>query len=149
MRRRVAGAAALGEVLATIVVLGFPACLGDPYAQLEPRMAALWLSNVSEARSIASMLRDLPQEVLPYYGLPIIALALGLYRCWHEIEPQRWGWIVVTTVLAVATLIAHLAGARQRDRECIGTGALSQRRWCAACRCRTGERFFWVWAAPC
>jgi hypothetical protein len=104
VRRRVVGAAALGEVLGTIVVLGFPMCLGDPYAELDPKLAALWLANVSEARSVASLMRDLPQEVLPYYGLPVIGLALGLYRSWRDSE--RWGWIVSTAALAIATLIA-------------------------------------------
>jgi len=104
VRRRVAGAAGLGEVVSAIVVLGFPACLGDPYSQLEPRLAALWLANVSEARSIASMMRDLPHEVLPYYGLPAIGLVLGIYRCRNDLD--RWGWVLGTSALAMATLIA-------------------------------------------
>jgi len=104
VRKRVAGAAGLGEVVSVIVVLGFPACLGDPYGQLDPRLAALWLGNVSEARSIASMLHDLPQEVLPYYGLPLLGLALGVYRAWRD--EDRWGWIFGTAVLAVSSLIA-------------------------------------------
>jgi hypothetical protein len=103
-RKRIAGAAGLGELVSVVVVLGFPACLGDPYGQLDPHLAALWLGNVSEARSIMSMWHDLPQEVLPYYGLPLIGLALGIYRSWHD--ESRWRWIVAPAVLAVSTLIA-------------------------------------------
>ena len=104
--KRLAGAAALGAVLTAMIALGFPACLGDPYAFLDPRLTALWLSNVNEARSIASLARDLPQEVVPYYGLPIIGIALGLYRSWHEHDTQRWAWSIATAVLTMATLIA-------------------------------------------
>ena len=106
VRKRVAGAAGLGELLGAIVAIGFPACLGNPYADLDPRLAALWLSNVNEARSIAGMMRDVPQEVLPYYGLPVIALALGLYRCRHEDGARQWGWIGATAVMAIVTLVA-------------------------------------------
>jgi len=103
-RKRIAGAAGLGEIVSVVVVLGFPTCLGDPYGQLEPHLAALWLGNVSEARSIVSLWHDLPQEVLPYYGLPLIGLVLGIYRARRDEE--RWRWIVATAVLAVSTLIA-------------------------------------------
>jgi hypothetical protein len=106
MGRRVAGAAGLGVLLAATVAIGFPACLGDPYGNLDPRLAALWLSNVNEARSIVSLMRDLPQEVLPYYGLPVVALVLGLYRCRHESGARQWGWIGATAVMTVTTLVA-------------------------------------------
>ena len=51
-------------------------------------------------------MRDLPQEVLPYYGLPVVALVLGLYRCRHETGERRWGWIGATAVMAITTLLA-------------------------------------------
>ena len=104
--RRVAGAAGLGAVMAGIVVLGFPACVGDPYAHIESRLVGLWLAYVNEARSIASMMRDLPHEVPSYYGLPVIALALGVFRSLREEEPLRWRWLLGSCVLAVATLVA-------------------------------------------
>jgi hypothetical protein len=102
---RLAGAAALGAVLAAMIAIGFPACLGDPYAFLDPRLSTLWLSNVAEARSIAGLVRDLPQEVVLYYALPVVGVALGLYRSWRE-QDLRWPWAMATAVLAMATLIA-------------------------------------------
>ena len=36
---------------------------------IDPRLATLRLDHVSEARSILGLIHDLPQEVLPYYGL--------------------------------------------------------------------------------
>ena len=106
---RLAGAGALAALLAATLYLAFPACLGDPYAHLDPRLNTLWLSNVNEARSVIAMLRDLPQEVLPYYGLAAAGLALGAmqavrrtgrrhagagspaWRCWRRSSPSRSG----------------------------------------------------------
>lgn len=104
--KRIAAAAGLGAFLAVTIVLGFPACLGDPYGSLDPRLAALWLANVNEARSIVSLVRDVPQEVLPHYGLPIMALVLGVYRCRRETGTRQWGWIGATAVMTIATLVA-------------------------------------------
>jgi hypothetical protein len=84
----------------------FPACLGDPYAYVDPRLTALWLSNVSEARSLAMMWRDLPQEVIPYYGLAAVGLMIGLYRCWREDGERRWPWLNCIAVLLPLALIA-------------------------------------------
>jgi hypothetical protein len=103
--RRLAGAAALGALLTSVLAFTFPACLGDPYGDLDPRMASLWLANVSEARSFLTLLRDLPQEVLPYYGLLAAGLALGLWRCWRE-PAERWGWINGIAVLAALSIVA-------------------------------------------
>ena len=105
VRRRAAAIVGLGAIVAALAGIGFPQCLGDPYAHLDPRFAALWLSNVSEARSIASMARDLPQELLPYFGLPLLGLAAGFYHCLRD-RDERWRWIAATAVLAAATLLA-------------------------------------------
>jgi hypothetical protein len=103
---RLFGAAALGIVLAATLIFVFPACLGDPLGPLDPRLAELWLAHVTEARSILSMLHDLPQDVLPYYGLPAAGLVLGLVQCLRERDDQRWTWIVGVSVLAVLSVVA-------------------------------------------
>jgi hypothetical protein len=104
--RRIAAALGLAAFVAAVAIGGgFAQCIGDPYAHLDPRLTALWLSNVSEARSIVSMARDLPQELLPYFGLPVLGLAVGLYHCLRD-HDGRWRWIAATAVLATATLLA-------------------------------------------
>jgi hypothetical protein len=103
---RFAGAAALGVLLIAIVAVGFPACLGDPYGQLDPRLAALWLVNVSEARSVFSMLHDLPHEALAHYGLPSIALGLGLALALRAPAAERWCWRIGLAVLAALLAVA-------------------------------------------
>jgi hypothetical protein len=103
---RVAAAAGLGLLIAAIALVAFPGCLRDPYAGLDPRLDAYWLSHVSETRNITAVIRDLPQHALHYYGLPVIALALGLYRSWRETGIQQWAWIGTTIVMAITALIA-------------------------------------------
>jgi hypothetical protein len=104
--RRLAGAGVLAALLAAILAFAFPACLADPYAQLDPRLAALWLANVNETRSIASLLRDLPQEVLPQYGLAAAALILGTVQYAREPLDRRWTWMTALAVLAALFLVA-------------------------------------------
>jgi hypothetical protein len=104
--RRFTGAAVLGALLAATVVLAFPDCLRDPYLQVDPRLAELWLNHVTEARSVLSMLHDLPHEVLPYYGLIAGGLAVGIHRCLRERGEARWTWIVAVAVLGVLTAMA-------------------------------------------
>ncbi len=103
---RLAGAGALAALLAATLYLAFPACLGDPYAHLDPRLNTLWLSNVNEARSVIAMLRDLPQEVLPYYGLAAAGLALGAMQAVRQRDDGRWSWIAGLAVLAALFAVA-------------------------------------------
>lgn len=103
--RRVAGTGALTAVLAATIALGFPACLGDPYGNLDPRLTTLWLANVSEARSFFSVMHDLPGEAPAYYGLPVAGLIFGVIRCARDGE-ARWGWLTCTAVLTTLCLLA-------------------------------------------
>jgi hypothetical protein len=104
--RRLAAASSLAVVLAAAVKLGAPQCLGDPYAQLDPRLAGMWLSSVAEARDLTSMLRDLPQQVPAYFGIPLAAVALGVIRCRQETGQRRWNWIACTASQTVFLLIS-------------------------------------------
>jgi hypothetical protein len=104
--QRAVAAFALCGVIATTVGIGFPQCLGDPYRHLDTRLVTLWLSNVSEARSIGSLARDLPHELLLYYGLPSAGLAAGLFISLRERRVSRWAWIAGTAALTAGTLLA-------------------------------------------
>jgi hypothetical protein len=105
-RRRLAAVAGLGVFIAAMLATAFPDCLGDPYGNLDPRIATLWLANVSEARSIMTLMRDLPQEVVPYYGLLAAGLAFGLWNCVRADNETRWRWINAVCVLAALALVA-------------------------------------------
>ena len=104
--RRAIGAAGVAALLATFVVTSAPQCFADPYAQLDPRLVALWLSSVNEARSLVSMLHDLPQQVPAYFGIPLAALALGIICCAREHGVRRWNWIACTASLAALVLVS-------------------------------------------
>jgi hypothetical protein len=57
-------------------------------------------------RSFASMLRDLPQEVPAYYGLPAVALAAALVQSLRESGNARWRWIIALAVVATLFVMA-------------------------------------------
>jgi hypothetical protein len=96
---RLAGAAGLAVMLGAVMVVGFPACLGDPY-DLGPRLTALWLDHVSEARSLLSLAADLPQQIIPIYGLIVAALVLAALTIVRDRVGTRWPWLLATGVLA-------------------------------------------------
>jgi hypothetical protein len=102
---RVVAAGGLAVLLAVFVIVVAPQCLGDPYAQLDPRLAGQWLASVAEARGLSSMLRDLPQQVPAYFGIPLAALVLGAIRCLRENGQQRWNWIACTALQAALVLV--------------------------------------------
>jgi hypothetical protein len=104
--RRLVAAGGLAVLLAASVKFGAPQCLGDPYAQLDPRLADLWLSSVAEARSLFSTAHDLPQQIPAYFGVPLAALLLGTIRCLREKGQQRWNWIACTTIQAAFVLVS-------------------------------------------
>ena len=104
--RRLVAAGSLAALLAVFVKFGTPQCLGDPYAQLDPRLANQWLSSVAEARNLSSMMRDVPQQVPAYFGIPLAALVLGTIRCLREKGQQRWNWITCTTSQAAFVLVS-------------------------------------------
>jgi hypothetical protein len=103
---RAIAAAGVAALLAAFVKVGAPQCLADPYAQLDPRLADLWLSSVNEARNLSSMLRDLPQQVPAYFGIPLAALVLAAIRCVRESGEERWNWIACTASLAALVLVS-------------------------------------------
>jgi hypothetical protein len=108
--RRLAGGIAIAAALAMIVVVRSPACLMDPL-RVDPRVVALWLSHVEESRSLASLLRDLPHEVIPLFGLPLFGMMLtGLcaVRSSEHVSSDHWSsdswrWITCAAVLAMLT----------------------------------------------
>jgi len=93
-------------LLALAIEAGAPQCLADPYAQLDPRLASQWLASVSEARNLASVLRDMPHHVPAYFGIPLAALVLGVIRCRRETGQQRWNWIAGTATQAALLLVS-------------------------------------------
>jgi len=96
----------LAALLFAFVTLDAPQCLGGPYAQLDPRLANLWLASVAEARSVFAMLRDVPQQVPAYYGVPVVALVLAGMRLVQTKRQERWNWAACAAVQAAMLLVS-------------------------------------------
>jgi hypothetical protein len=103
-RTRLASFAALGTVIACIAVLAFPACLADPYADLDPLLRSYWLSAVSEAQSIITLLQTDLVTFAGFHVTPLIALAvLGWWAATNKLAREL---AVVGAFLLVAVLVS-------------------------------------------
>lgn len=103
-RRRLAALAVLGGLAVALLLAAFPQCLADPYAGLDPRLQRYWLSAVSEAQSVSSVLRSDPAMFAGFYMTPLIALGVV---GWTIV--QRGGartWIVAAAFLGTAVLVS-------------------------------------------
>lgn len=103
---RLLAAGILMAVLAAFVKLAAPQCIAAPYAQLDPRLVDLWLSSVAEARSLLAMMRDVPQEVPAYFGIPLAALFFGAIRCARTEGEERWNWAACSAVQAALLAVS-------------------------------------------
>jgi hypothetical protein len=99
-------AGTLAALLFAFVKLDAPQCLGGPYGQLDPRLANLWLASVAEARNVSAMLRDVPQQVPAYYGVPLAALVLAGIRLVQTQRQERWNWAACAAVQAAMLLVS-------------------------------------------
>lgn len=101
--RLAAGLIAGGFVIATIA-LAFPACLADPYAHFDARLASVWLDHVAEAQNIFAFARNVPGEVLVNYAAPFVALILTLLAMFRAPAEDRVRWL--PPLLALIVLFA-------------------------------------------
>ena len=77
---RVVAIAGLAAFLLLTAVLIAPQCLGSPLASLDPMLAEIWLNNVSEAQSVFSQFRLLPETVGGFYAVGFFAIAVCIFR---------------------------------------------------------------------
>lgn len=105
VRARLICAIAAGTFVVGVSGLLFPACLGDPYAQVDPVVRALWLNTVSEARPLFSLIAASPSTA-PMLLLPAIlgmaAMIEGIVRTRGTTRAQ-WA-IVLAAALAGGAL---------------------------------------------
>lgn len=121
--RRLGVSAILGGVGAFALARLFPECLGGGYAALGEEMSALWMTQISETRSLADLLRDDPGMLLAVSGAAAVGLIAALFflrRHWRE--PAGWAvfgfllmaWVVLAWQIrgaAFATAFAIPFGA--------------------------------------
>jgi hypothetical protein len=95
---RLGAAALLGAVALVVLFVLFPACAGGGYSALGADMKTLWLVQISEARSLATLATDNPAQALAVSGSAFAGLiAAGVYL-WRK--PTAESWIVTAFLLA-------------------------------------------------
>jgi hypothetical protein len=103
--RLVVGAIAGGIVLATAAV-SFPACLQDPFAGMDPRMAEVWLSHVAEAQDFLALAGRSPGEAIVIYAPIVAALIVGLAAALRAPAAERSIWMAPLFSLLTLAVIA-------------------------------------------
>jgi len=105
--------ATLGALSLGVLTLFYPQCLAGPYAQLDPRMAALF-SEIGEARPLWLFFEDNPASATGAILPPAVALLVAPWRLRRTRGDERLAWLVLLAFLAVATLmtIVQIRGAR-------------------------------------
>ncbi len=73
---RLAALGATAAASATVFLLLLPACLGDPYAGLDPRLQRDWLGWVVEAQPLTTLLAADPVAAATHHATPLLALVL-------------------------------------------------------------------------
>ncbi len=97
--RRVGLAGLLGGAGIGVLLALFPQCAGGGYASVGVEMEALWMTQISETRSLAGLLSDDPSMILSVAGAAfagLVAAAIFLRKRWRETE----GWVVLAFLLA-------------------------------------------------
>jgi len=102
---RLGAAALISAVGAFVLVRLFPECLGGGYSALGQDMSKLWMTQISETRSLADLLGDDPAMILSVAGAALVGLvgaADYLRRHWRE----PGGWIVLAFLLVGWAVLA-------------------------------------------
>lgn len=102
---RLGASALISAVGLFILARLFPECLGGGYAALGADMSKLWMTQISETRSLGDLMADDPAMILTVAGaafVGLIAAALYLRRHWREPD----GWIVLAFLLISWVVLA-------------------------------------------
>ncbi|HUZ67000.1 MAG TPA: hypothetical protein VMU56_04970 [Beijerinckiaceae bacterium] len=101
---RLVCAGAAGAFVVGVSALLFPACLGDPYAGVDPVVRALWLNHVSEAQPLLNVIAASPSSG-PMLLLPaLFGLALiidGVVRS-RGLARAQWAIVLAATLTGCA-----------------------------------------------
>ena len=102
---RLLAAVAAGLAVVALVKLAYPACLGDPYAGLDPVLRDVWLARVSEARPLWLSLHKRPALYFVLVMPILIGFAGTLWAAASERGVMRARWLALAA-LCVAGIAA-------------------------------------------
>jgi hypothetical protein len=97
--KRLALCAIGGSVVVSLVACTYPACLGDPLAQIDPFTRDVWLANIQEARPLVKVLIQWP-SLFPMLVLPfLLGTLLSLAAALRETGITRIRWLALLALL--------------------------------------------------
>jgi hypothetical protein len=93
-----------GAIAGAIYVFGFPQCFGHRLEGIPPEADRLWLSHVSEARSILlhPISTGVPMATLPFIGM--IGSIVAIVRRWGTRAAAEWMPVTLFAIFATALL---------------------------------------------
>ncbi|HWA23780.1 MAG TPA: hypothetical protein VG735_15405 [Caulobacterales bacterium] len=98
------GAAVIAGCVGVAALIALhPSCLHGPYADMDPRINAVWLSRVSEARSFFHLLADQPLMGVTIAAIPLAALWLSIARLRKNPDV---GLLALTVLLAMTCAVS-------------------------------------------
>lgn len=107
VRMRFAATALSASAAAAVMVTFFPTCLGHPfYQQVDPELAALWVDNIKELRSIFWLLPNRIVEVPYWIASPVLAVIIVLFRIANTVGRNRLLWIALAIHLILAFILS-------------------------------------------
>lgn len=99
MRRRLAAAGLIGTLAMVAALAMSPSCL-QPYGQVDPVLARVWLANVAEAQPLFAA----PLEhAIGYAGLLVAGLVATAWSAWRS---RRIEWLIIGLFQLVSLLVA-------------------------------------------
>ena len=102
--QRVVALAGVGGLVLVVAKLVAPQCLQSPLKDLDPLLVSLWLSKVSEARSLASQAVSEPASLPGIYAVGLYAIVVCLWNVWRG--QQRRAHAILLGLVGVSFLIA-------------------------------------------
>ncbi|MDP3735807.1 MAG: hypothetical protein Q8R02_00365 [Hyphomonadaceae bacterium] len=103
--RRLGLSATLGSAGLLAMSVLFPGCLGGGYSAMTADMNRLWMSQISETRSLLALASDDPTMIMSVAGAAFAGLvAAGFYLRSHWRDAS--GWIVLAFLLSAWAVLA-------------------------------------------
>ncbi|MEM5515468.1 hypothetical protein WNY37_00810 [Henriciella sp. AS95] len=105
-KMRIAAMAIAGAVTSISFVVINPSCVGDPYTRLSGDVQAGWLSVVSEARSLPTVLSSDRANGAYYYGFGLAGLVAAAIAVYTSRKGERFSRVSLLVLCAVGFLLS-------------------------------------------
>ena len=86
--------------LGALYLWRFPALLQGPYGAMNPKLAAVFFSNIEEAMPMVE--RWGLFKIAAHSFVPLLALGTSAVLAWREKEGRRWAWLLLASCVGAA-----------------------------------------------